>query len=158
MDFQTGVATVHWADDRGAFERKMFVSRADKMVVLQITGPKAGSVNCRLKLTPRTLSDKINEKTRQRSHARFSTHIADVNSVADQSFLTFTNSFAKAYPGSIHNLEGVARVVATGGQVSTEDSTMTITGVIRLCDSFKSVTAAPMAMNSEPYINTASAR
>jgi len=128
VDFQTGVATVHWADDRGAFERKMFVSRADKMVVLQITGPKAGSVNCRLQLTPRTLSDKINEKTRQRSNDRFSTHIADVNTAADQSFLTFTNSFAKAYPGSIHNLEGVAKVVATGGKVSTEESTMTITG------------------------------
>ena len=128
VDFQTGVATVHWADARGVFERKMFVSRADKVVVLQITGPKAGSVNCRFQLTPRTLSDKINERTRQRSDARFSTHIADVNTVADASFLTFTNSFAKAYPGSIHNLEGVAKVVATGGKVSTEDSTMTITG------------------------------
>jgi alpha-L-fucosidase 2 len=128
VDFQTGVATVHWADERGVFERKMFVSRADKVVVLQITGPKAASVNCRLQLTPRTLSDKLNEKTRQRSNARFSTHIADVNTLADSSFLTFTNSFAKAYPGSIHNLEGVAKVVASGGTVSTEDATMTITG------------------------------
>jgi len=128
VDFQTGVATVHWADDRGVFERKIFVSRADKVVVLQITGPKAGSVNCSLQLTPRTLSDKINEKTRQRSNARFSTHIADVNTVADSSFLTYTNSFAKAYPGSIHNLEGVARVAARGGKLSTEDSTMCITG------------------------------
>jgi alpha-L-fucosidase 2 len=128
VDFQTGVATVHWADERGAFERKMFVSRADKVVVLQITGPKAGSVSCRLQLTPRTLSDEINEKTRKRSNDRFSTHIADVNTVANQSFLTFTNSFAKAYPGSIHTLEGVAKVVATGGKVSTEESTMIITG------------------------------
>jgi len=127
VDFQTGVATVHWADERGAFERKMFVSRADKVVVLQITGPKAGSVNCRLQLTPRTLSDKINERTRQRSDARFSTHVADVNAVADELFLTFTNSFAKAYPGSIHQLEGVAYVVAPDAKVRTEGSTMTVT-------------------------------
>ena len=39
VDFQTGEATVHWRDSRGVFERKMFVSRADGIAVLLITGP-----------------------------------------------------------------------------------------------------------------------
>ena len=29
VNFQTGELTVHWADDRGAFERRMFVSQAN---------------------------------------------------------------------------------------------------------------------------------
>jgi alpha-L-fucosidase 2 len=50
VDFQTGEATVHWADDRGAFERRLFVSRADGVAVLQITGPERGSVDCRMQM------------------------------------------------------------------------------------------------------------
>ncbi|MCX7827074.1 MAG: glycoside hydrolase family 95 protein, partial [Verrucomicrobiae bacterium] len=37
VDFQTGEAIVHWADDRGHFERRLFVSRADGVAVLAIT-------------------------------------------------------------------------------------------------------------------------
>ncbi len=42
VDFQTGAATVHWADSRGVFERRLFVSRKDGVAVLAITGPKPG--------------------------------------------------------------------------------------------------------------------
>ena len=132
VDFQTGQATVHWADDRGEFERRMFVSRADKVVVLEIIGPGPGSVSCRLQLQPRTLSDKIPERTREESDEQFRTHISSVKAAADSPWLTFANSFTKAYPGSIHALEGVARVIATGGKVSTEGPTMTITGADRV--------------------------
>ena len=34
VDFQTGETAVRWSDDRGDFERRMFVSRADGMAVL----------------------------------------------------------------------------------------------------------------------------
>jgi len=41
-DFETGETTVHWSDSRGTFERRLFVSRADGIAVMRITGP-AGS-------------------------------------------------------------------------------------------------------------------
>ncbi len=38
-DFQTGEVTVRWRDDRGEFRRRLFVSRADNLIVLSLTGP-----------------------------------------------------------------------------------------------------------------------
>ncbi len=128
VDFRTGEAAVHWADRRGAFERRMFVSRADKVVVLRMTGPAAGAVSCRLKLRPRTLSENIKERTRQRSEARFKELIADVKTAAKDRTLMFTNRFAGAYPGSIHALEGVARVKTTGGTVTVDGDTLAVSG------------------------------
>ena len=55
VDFQTGEATVHWSDDRGVFERKMFVSRADSVAVLLMTAPGRGDLNCRITLEPRKI-------------------------------------------------------------------------------------------------------
>ena len=40
-------------------------------------------------------------------------------------------------------------------QTNIGDIAIIITGVIKLCDSFISETAAPMAINMEPYMNTA---
>jgi hypothetical protein len=53
VDFATGVATVRWADDRGAFERRLLASRADDVVALSITGPGQRKVNCELALAVR---------------------------------------------------------------------------------------------------------
>jgi len=59
VDFQTGEATVHWADDRGVFERRMFVSRSAGVAVVLLTGPKA-ALGCQLRLEPREPSDEFN--------------------------------------------------------------------------------------------------
>ena len=128
VDFQTGEATVHWADSRGAFERSLFVSRADKVAVMRIRGPKPGSVNCRLELTSRRLSDKLESKQVKQSNEQFERLIKDVKTTAAGSTLTFSNGFTKAYSGSIQSLEGVAQVVATGGKVSAEGAALLVTG------------------------------
>jgi hypothetical protein len=128
VNFQTGEATVHWADRHGVFERRMFVSRADGIAVLLITGPKPASVNCRLKLGARRPSEKLDSRKLERSAERFKTHITDLKATAERSALTFSNSFAKAYPGSIHTLEGVARVIAKNGTATPEGDTLVIAG------------------------------
>jgi hypothetical protein len=38
-DFQTGEVCVRWRDDRGRFQRRLFVSRTENLIVLSITGP-----------------------------------------------------------------------------------------------------------------------
>ncbi len=46
---------------------------------------------------------------------------------ADATSLTYRNSFTKAYPGSIHALEGMARVTTVGGTTEPgDDGTLTI--------------------------------
>jgi len=128
VNFQTGEATVHWADDRGPFERRLFVSRADGIAVLSMTGPEKGAIDCTLRLTPRQPSPKLGERTVERSNERFKSHVTDVNATADNECLTYCNRFTRAYPGSIHSLEGVARVVAPSARVSAIDGAMTIEG------------------------------
>ena len=48
VDFQTGVTSVRWQDDRGAFLRRLFVSRADNIAVLSLRSERKESVNCRI--------------------------------------------------------------------------------------------------------------
>lgn len=127
VDFQTGEATVHWQDDRGRFERRLFVSRKHGIAVLSINASAPGSISCRLSLQPRKPSEKLEAKTLQRSEATFNECVKDVVTQAERSSLTFTNRFTKAYPGSIQSLEGVARVESVGGtQTAGEDGTLEI--------------------------------
>ncbi|MCO5296806.1 MAG: glycoside hydrolase N-terminal domain-containing protein [Fimbriimonadaceae bacterium] len=128
VDFHTGEAAVRWVDDRGAFERTLFVSRADGVAVLRIAGPAKGTVECILELAPRTPSPNLDPKTVQASAEVFKSHVSNVVCTADAAHLTFSSTFTRAYPGSIHRLEGVCRVVVQGGRVSAEGSVMRIQG------------------------------
>jgi hypothetical protein len=135
VDFQTGEIAVRWSDDRGVFERRMFVSRADGVAVLAITGPKPGSLDCRLALEPREPSDQLNEDSdiAKRSDQMFKAHVADIKSTASGSSLTYSNRYLKAYPGSIHALEGLARVIATGGTSEAgANGALTVNGADRI--------------------------
>jgi len=134
VDFQTGEATVHWADDRGVFQRRMFVSRKAGVAVLLLTAPKS-ALDCRLRLEPREPSDEFNADSdiNKRSDQVFKEHVSDIKSTAGDSWLSYSNRFTKAYPGSIHALESYARVVATGGTTEPcDDGTLVVTGADRI--------------------------
>jgi len=100
VDFQTGEAVVRWSDDRGTFARRLFVSRRDGLAVMLITGSKKGSVGFRLTLQPRQPSEKLGEKTVERSREVFESHVGNVEIVAQDSAVTFRNGFTKAYPAA----------------------------------------------------------
>ncbi len=116
VDFQTGEATVHWSDDRGIFERKMFVSRADGLAVLLVTGPK-GALDFELGINPRKPSDNLDARTISQSYQVFENHVSNIERKVENKSITYKNSFTKAYPGSIHALEGVAKVVLNDGDL-----------------------------------------
>lgn len=127
VDFQTGEVTVHWSDSRGVFERRLFVSRKHGVAVLLITGPDQG-INCRLGFKTREPSQKLEPRKLESSARIFKRNIIDVKISAEKTALTFRNSFAQAYPGSIHALEGVARVIVKNGAAIPEGETLVVTG------------------------------
>jgi len=134
VDFQTGETTVHWADDRGVFERRMFVSRPAGVAVLLLTAPKA-ALDCRFALEPREPSDEFNADSdiNKRSDQVFKEHVSDIKSTAGDFGLMYSNRFTKAYPGSIHALESYARVVAVGGTSEPQDDrVLRVTGADRI--------------------------
>ena len=116
-NFRTGETTVHWADGRGVFERRLFVSRADGVAVLAINGPGRGQVSCRLELAPRDPSAR-----------RFKSNINNLATSADQSFLVYRNGFINAYPGGIQGLEGTARVIARNGTATVDGPAISVAG------------------------------
>jgi len=128
VDFQTGEASVYWADNTGDFQRRLFVSRADGLAVLLITGPGKGAINCKLKLKPREPCKKLDPRQLEASAKIFESHVADIKVTADKNTLTWENSFTKAYPGSIHRLEGVAYVIPENGMAKAEGDTLVVTG------------------------------
>ena len=135
VDFQTGEATVRWADDRGRFERRIFVSRADGVAVIALAGPGPGRLDCRLSLEPREPSDQLNSDSdiAKRSHEMFAEHVGDIRTTASPAGLTYANRYLKAYPGSIHRLEGCARVIASGGTTEADtNGVLTVKGADRI--------------------------
>jgi hypothetical protein len=131
VDFQTGEATVHWSDSRGIFERRMFVSRSDGLAVLLLTGPK-GALDFELSINPRKPDDNLDLRTIGRSYQVFESHISDIVKTVNDKSITYRNSFTKAYPGSIHALEGVAKVVLNNGQLTEGKESIVIKGADRV--------------------------
>jgi len=127
VDFQTGEATVHWSDSRGVFERKMFVSRADGLAVLLITGPK-GALDFKLEMNLRKPDDKLDWRTISRSYQVFESHVSDIARKVEDKSITYSNKFTKAYPGSIHALEGVAKIVMNNGSLTDGKESIEIKG------------------------------
>ena len=128
VDFQTGETTVHWADSRGTYERRLFVSRADGVAVMLMTGPGPGAVNCTMALSPRQVDEKLGAKTVSNSEEVFKAHVSNVKTRAEKACLIYTNSFSKAYPGSIHALEGIAYVVTKGGTTEAQGDKLAVAG------------------------------
>lgn len=121
VDFETGEASVQWGDARGLFVRKLFVSRADGVAALLVTGPAPGSVSCRLEL-----------RSRDPGHERFRKHIKEAKATAAGQYLSYRHRFTNAYPGSVHAIEGVALVKAQGGSSREEGSALLIAGADQL--------------------------
>ena len=128
VNFQNGETLVHWSDINGSYERRLFVSRADGMVVMQITGSKKGLLNCEIKLKRTIPSSKLNYNYVQGSMEVASTHISNVKIAAEGNYLSYKNTYTKAYPGSIHALEGVAKIEVKGGTKVTNRESIVVSG------------------------------
>lgn len=131
VDFMTGEAKVQWTDERGRFERNIFVSRADSLVVLLISGPK-GSVDFTFDLDSRKPDNSLDIGTLVYSYDRYKECVRDVKQeVKDKSFV-YRNRFTKAYPGSVHALEGVAKVIYNNGTLTENKKSIEISGADRV--------------------------
>jgi alpha-L-fucosidase 2 len=116
VNFQTGEATVYWEDGSGKFQRKLFVSRSDSIVVMSIKG--TGKVNCRIEFAMRPY------EWSQRQFVRDAIEEPKIN--ASDHWLTYRGSFKKRWEGSMHGYEGVGKVVLKGGSISVENNQIVI--------------------------------
>ena len=127
-DFSTGGLSVNWKDEGGAFERRLFVSRADDVIVLSIRSEKSGAVNCNLRLAthPPTGNGGWSEEQ------MFRNGIAEIVPTVEPGWLLYRARFSRSWPGSLQGYEAVSRVVARGGTASVNGDRLSVRGADEL--------------------------
>jgi len=124
VDFETGVASVQWKDERGVFVRRLFVSRADNVAVLSLRGERDGAVDCRIALAMRPKGDEEEEEEEKESFGRG----VEVTIGTQGPVLTYRSLFARRRPDSIAGHEGAAHVRARGGSLETLEDAIVVKG------------------------------
>lgn len=116
VNFETGEAAVNWQDTNGTFQRKLFVSRADSVIVLSIKG--TAKINASLHFEHRPVE--------WQQWGFVGNHVSEMKPAAEGGWLTYRSVFTKKYPGSLEGYEGVGRLVVKGGSYSTIGNTITV--------------------------------
>lgn len=124
VDFSNGVASVNWSDNRGNFERSLFVSRADDVVVLSLKSGSKGKIICVLQLAQQS---PVNAGG-WNSEGMCKEGIKSYKTSAEGNWLTYRSDFTRQWEGSLQGYEGVSKVVVRGGETVTEDNQIKIKG------------------------------
>lgn len=104
-DFETGEAKTTWTDDNGTFQRTIFVSRADSIAVLRITGNAPINASIRFERRPVNWDQ----------WAFVGEYVDEMKATVEDGWLTYKTSFKKHYQGSLEGYEGAGRLVLNGG-------------------------------------------
>lgn len=116
VNFETGEATVNWKDDKGIFERKLFVSRADSIIVLSIKGDK--KINCVLQFSQRPIADA------QREFVKDGMKLLEPDAEGD--WLSFKGIFNYQHAGGLKGYAGVGRLIQKGGTHAIENGAIVV--------------------------------
>jgi hypothetical protein len=126
LDFQTGVASVQWKDDRGVLMRRLFVSRADNVAVLSLRGERNAAVDCRIALA--TTPEDSEEEEEEEDEPSFREGLDKVIIAAKGPVLTYRGRFSKTWPDRIAAYEGAAYVNVRGGSLKSLEDAIVVKG------------------------------
>ena len=136
-DFATGEVSVRWTDDRGRFERRLFVSRPDNVVVLSLRGV-AGSdggvapqVSGELSVPPPPAADvraySQNHGTPRHQPEGAASALIQATITTTRSGITLHNLYAFTGRGN-RGYDGALRVVVRGaqGRIESDGARLTV--------------------------------
>jgi alpha-L-fucosidase 2 len=152
LDFDTGEAQVMWRAGGAAFARRLFVSRADDLVVLSITGPRGG-IDVGAAFAPHPLFED-NRKTLHypRNYTRAELPL-DIRASARAAWLLLDARFT---PGG--GFGAVAKVITRGGRVTCDGQSVAVAGadeVLILARIFRGRATAGVVRQARAAINAA---
>jgi alpha-L-fucosidase 2 len=116
VNFETGEASVSWTDDLGSFNRKLFVSRADSVIVLSIKGN--AKINALLEFDKRPVEWNQWEFV--------NSGVKEMKGSAEDGFLRFQCNFKNHFTNGLQGYEGVGRLVLSGGKSEVEGNKLKI--------------------------------
>ena len=117
VNYETGETTVHWKDASGIFDRNLFVSRADTVVVMRVKGTGKVNGNVRFAMLPydwnqrQFVNDNIRETWIEASEIRLG---------GKDNWLIYRCEFSRKWKSNPEGYEGAGRVVVKGGTSSVE--------------------------------------
>lgn len=120
-DFRTGEVAVRWRDARGAFSRRMFVSRTDNLIVCSLTGPGRGGLDCVLEFPAPSPGERTTKDAGWRPDVDSSQIVCERELSAG--LVTFHNRYAMGKGG----YDAVVRIVTAGGRSEVVDDKVKIT-------------------------------
>lgn len=107
VNYETGETQVAWQDNNGTYQRTLFVSRQDSVVVMRIRG--SGKINGSLHFE--------NRPVEWQQWQFVGAHVGEMTARADDhQWLTYRSNFKMKYPGSLEGYEGVGRLIVKGGK------------------------------------------
>lgn len=118
VDFETGEAKVQWNQDGALYQRRLFVSRPDSVVVLSITA--TAKVNCTLALSRHEVA------WNQWGYINNAIKGLDITA-SDKKFITYRTEFRQQWKGNPEGFEGTACVYAPGGTISEDRNSLKVT-------------------------------
>lgn len=125
VDYETGVVTVKWQDDNGTFERKIFISRADKIAVMQIRPLSSAKINCSIVLAQHPMDSANNY---WQPHEKIKQGIKSTIMGSEDGWLWYRCAFAKRDEG----YEALAKIIPANGSAESLGSEVLVENADRV--------------------------
>ena len=116
VNFETGEAIVDWQDDEGTYQRKVFASRTDSVVVVSIKGTK--KINCAINFAQRPVA--------YDQWAFVKDGIKEMKAGAEEDYLSFSSEFNHKYPKGLTGYAGLGKLVQKGGSHQLQNGRLLI--------------------------------
>lgn len=116
VNFETGEAITDWEEEKGIYQRKVFVSRADSVVVISITGDQ--KINCSLNFSQRPVEWQQWKFVKE--------GISETQTAAEDNWLTFRSGFKVKNRNKLEGYEGVGRLILKGGKANVKAGKLTV--------------------------------
>lgn len=120
VNFMTGEISTSWDDEGGSWLRKVFVSRADSVIVVSITNLSGEEVNCSVSLDRRPL---VFKGYFDRGFAA-----GDYTVTTGEATIAYVGTFNNKWEGSLRGCEGVALIKSPGGVMESSGEAIKIEG------------------------------
>ncbi|MCO4291570.1 glycoside hydrolase family 95 protein [Solitalea sp. MAHUQ-68] len=116
VNFETGEAIVDWESDKASFQRKLFVSRTDSVIVISIKGTE--KINCSINFEHRPIDWQQWQFVKE--------GIGEMKPGASAQWLTYRSSFKVKNKSGLEGYEGVGRLVLSGGNSEVKHNKLII--------------------------------
>jgi len=123
-DWESGLTTVAWSDVKDVFHRKLFVSRADGMSVMQIESPTGALLDCNF--WHEHLENPQDPDNVSRENLFFEENIGLVETGIDGDKLLFRMNFKKEWEGSLKEVKMVTRVIPVKGRMTENEGRLEV--------------------------------